>query len=148
MFAFATGVINTGGKPWAENISANFRKKFETNLMVYSGAWAKLIHEKNQKSKISWHCPLKWLGYLTNVLYEFQHMLICWTNPSDNVRPASREQMNDLVKSMQDERMNIFTCMALQKWIGWMSWWNEWCFPGSWAAALWILPSVSNPPTL
>ncbi len=25
--------------------------------MAYSGAWGKLIHEKNQKSKISWHCP-------------------------------------------------------------------------------------------
>ncbi len=23
----------------------------------YSGAWGKLIHEKNQKQKISWHCP-------------------------------------------------------------------------------------------
>ncbi len=27
--------------------------------MVYSGAWGNLIHEKNQKSKISWHCPFK-----------------------------------------------------------------------------------------
>ncbi len=36
-----------------------FEKKFETTLMVYSGAWGKLIHEKNQKSKISWHCPFK-----------------------------------------------------------------------------------------
>ncbi len=27
--------------------------------MVYWGAWGKLIHEKNQKSKISWHCPFK-----------------------------------------------------------------------------------------
>ncbi len=36
-----------------------FSKKFETALMVYSGAWGKLIHEKNQKSKISWHCPFK-----------------------------------------------------------------------------------------
>jgi hypothetical protein len=27
--------------------------------MVYSGDWGKLIHEKNQKSKISWHCPFK-----------------------------------------------------------------------------------------
>jgi hypothetical protein len=27
--------------------------------MVHSGAWGKLIHEKNQKSKISWHCPFK-----------------------------------------------------------------------------------------
>ncbi len=25
--------------------------------MVLSGAWGKLIHEKNQKQKISWHCP-------------------------------------------------------------------------------------------
>jgi hypothetical protein len=29
-----------------------FSKNFETALMVYSGAWGKLIHEKNQKSKI------------------------------------------------------------------------------------------------
>jgi hypothetical protein len=32
-----------------------FSKKFETALLVYSGAWGKLIHEKKQKSKISWH---------------------------------------------------------------------------------------------
>ncbi len=25
--------------------------------MEYSGAGGKLIHEKNQKQKISWHCP-------------------------------------------------------------------------------------------
>ncbi len=30
-------------------------------VMVYSDAWGKLIHEKNQKSKISWHCPFKCL---------------------------------------------------------------------------------------
>jgi hypothetical protein len=30
-----------------------FLKKFETALMAYSGARGKLIHEKNQKSKIS-----------------------------------------------------------------------------------------------
>ncbi len=27
--------------------------------MGYSGAGAKLIHEKNQEQKISWHCPFK-----------------------------------------------------------------------------------------
>ncbi len=52
-FAFATGVVDTGGKPLAAKISANFSKKFETALMVYLGNWGKLIHEKNQKSKIS-----------------------------------------------------------------------------------------------
>ncbi len=50
---FATSVVDTGGQPWAANISANFQKKFETALMVYSGAWGKLIDEKNQKQKIS-----------------------------------------------------------------------------------------------
>ncbi len=30
--------------------------------MEYSGAWGKLIHEKNQKQKISWHCPFKAVG--------------------------------------------------------------------------------------
>ncbi len=27
--------------------------------MGYSGAGGKLIHEKNQEQKISWHCPFK-----------------------------------------------------------------------------------------
>ncbi len=36
-----------------------FSKKFEMAVLVYSGAWGKLINEKNQKSKISWHCPFK-----------------------------------------------------------------------------------------
>jgi hypothetical protein len=34
---FATGVVDTGGAPWME----------------YSGAGGTLIHEKNQKQKIS-----------------------------------------------------------------------------------------------
>ncbi len=35
--------------------------------MEYSGAGGKLIHEKNQKQKISWHCPFK----CTDVIYVF-----------------------------------------------------------------------------
>jgi hypothetical protein len=49
---FATGIVDTGGAPCLSNISANFRKKFGTVLMEYSGAEGKLIHEKNQKQKI------------------------------------------------------------------------------------------------
>ncbi len=41
-----------------------FSEKFETTLMVNSGAWGKLIHEKNQKSKILWHCPFKCTFYV------------------------------------------------------------------------------------
>ena len=48
---FAAGVVDTGGQPLAANISANYRKKFETALMVYSRAWGKLIHEKTRSKK-------------------------------------------------------------------------------------------------
>jgi hypothetical protein len=34
-------------------ISPRIFEKIQMTLMVYSGAWGKLIHEKNQKSKIS-----------------------------------------------------------------------------------------------
>jgi hypothetical protein len=34
-----------------------FSKKIEMILMLFSGAWGKVIHEKNLKQKISWHCP-------------------------------------------------------------------------------------------
>jgi hypothetical protein len=34
-------------------------KKFETAMIVPSGAWEKRIHEENLKSKISWKCPFK-----------------------------------------------------------------------------------------
>jgi hypothetical protein len=44
-FAFATGVVDE----YLREIS----KKFEIAVVVYSDAWGKLIHEKNQKSKIS-----------------------------------------------------------------------------------------------
>ncbi len=49
---FATGVCE---------YLREFSNKFEIALMVsgVSGAWGKLIHEKNQKQKIAWHCPFK-----------------------------------------------------------------------------------------
>ncbi len=50
---FATGVVDIGGAPLLANIFANFRKKFQTVLMGYSGDEGKLIHEKNHKQKIS-----------------------------------------------------------------------------------------------
>ncbi len=81
---FAAGVVDTGGK-FATGINntsetgdkicrwcrwyrwctftckylREFSKKFETVLMGYSGAGGKLIQEKYQKKKISWHCPFK-----------------------------------------------------------------------------------------
>ena len=49
---------------WCTLSCEYLRKFFWKNLKrplwyINSGAWEKLIHEKNQKSKISWHCPFK-----------------------------------------------------------------------------------------
>ncbi len=43
-----------------------FSTKFETALKGNSGAWKKLIHEKNLMSKISWHCNFN--GNETNAI--------------------------------------------------------------------------------
>ncbi len=57
---FAIGVVDTGGAPWTREYLREFSKKFETVQVEYSGAGGKLIHEKNQKQKISWHCPFNY----------------------------------------------------------------------------------------
>ncbi len=50
---FATSVIDTSGAPWLANISANFWK--DPNVIIRG--LGEVIHEKNLKQKISWHCP-------------------------------------------------------------------------------------------
>jgi hypothetical protein len=70
---FATGIVDTGGEfatnvvdtgstggkiyHWwcnlTANISANFQQKSEMTLMLFSGAWGKMIHDKNLKQQIS-----------------------------------------------------------------------------------------------
>jgi hypothetical protein len=54
IISFITDVVDTAGKHSFVNISANFRKKLK-----YSGAWRKLINEKNLKLKISCQTPFK-----------------------------------------------------------------------------------------
>ncbi len=75
---FATSVVNTGGKFTAGvvdavgnlppvslipvvhldlRVSPWILKKFEMTLILFSGDWGDMIHEKNLKRKISWHCP-------------------------------------------------------------------------------------------
>ncbi len=49
---FAAGVVDL-------RISPRIFEKFEMILTLLSGAWGKVIHEKNLKQKISWHCPFK-----------------------------------------------------------------------------------------
>ncbi len=50
IFPFATSVCTL-----SREYLRKFSKKFEMAVIVYSDTWGKLIREKNQKSKISWH---------------------------------------------------------------------------------------------
>ncbi len=43
---------------WSPRI-CGFKKTVWPSLQIYLGAWGKLIHGKNLKSKISWHSPFK-----------------------------------------------------------------------------------------
>jgi hypothetical protein len=38
-------------------------EKFEMTLMLFSGTLGKMIHEKNLKQKISWHCPYQAISF-------------------------------------------------------------------------------------
>jgi hypothetical protein len=69
------------GAPWFANISANFSKNIEITLTLFSGAWGKMIHEKNLKQKISWHCPFKERKF---VLFEYRKQSI--ESPSLNTK--------------------------------------------------------------
>jgi hypothetical protein len=65
---FATNVIETGGK-FATGVNEyipEFSKKIAMTLMIFSGAWGKVIHEKDLKQKISLHCP-----------FNIRHATIC-----------------------------------------------------------------------
>ncbi len=72
-----------------------FSKKFETALLVYSGAWGKLIHEKKQKSKISWHCPFKCMQFSSHTrcfLDELLKYVDC------RFKPAALKMLNAVQK--------------------------------------------------
>ncbi len=66
-----TGGNDTGGAHWAANISANVKRKSKTALMVYSGAWGKLIHKKTRSRKSRGTVPLSfvWRGLYTSAYF-------------------------------------------------------------------------------
>ncbi len=49
---FATGVVKNGGAPLTCEYLREVSKKFKMTLMLFSGAWGKVIHEKNLKQNI------------------------------------------------------------------------------------------------
>jgi hypothetical protein len=56
---FATSVIDTGGAPWLANIfREKFSNKFKMILVLFSGAWWKMIHEKIWSKKSRDTVPL------------------------------------------------------------------------------------------
>ncbi len=59
--------------------------------MEYSGARGKLIHEKNQKQKISWHCPFNFWKDLTESS--------CWHSDPDCITDIRRIQVRNFAFS-------------------------------------------------
>ncbi len=57
-----------------------FSKKFEITLLLFSGAWGKVMHEKNLKQKISWHCPFKRFTFILNCLKVYQEKYLNQSN--------------------------------------------------------------------
>ncbi len=73
-------------------------KTFKTTLMVYSGAWGKLVHEKNQKSKISRHCHFK-PGIMLNLCMHFTRK----NTYQIDVRFGSNQNFNSLQLRIRGE---------------------------------------------
>ncbi len=66
-----------------------FKKQLLGHLCKFTqgGAWGKLIHEKNLKSKISWHCPFK-LSFACTKLYKVKTAdSPCHSLPTGNYIP-------------------------------------------------------------
>ncbi len=70
--------------------------------MVYSGAWGKLTHEKNQKLKISWRCPFKAailktppspLPYMPNLDQIFQPLLQFCLNDNPEIHHSLHKKI-------------------------------------------------------
>jgi hypothetical protein len=55
---FAAGVIDTVGAHWLANLSADFWKNLKRPLVLFSGAWGKMIHEKTWSKKSRDTVPL------------------------------------------------------------------------------------------
>jgi hypothetical protein len=71
--------------------------------MVYSGAWGKLIHEENQKSKISWHCPFK--GGLTP---DVRLQVFSWISVPRAPKYSNGTVLNFFENSRRYTRMNVY----------------------------------------
>ncbi len=81
-----TGINNTGGK-FATGVNDAGGK-----IAGHSGAGGKLIDEKNQKQKISWHCPFNRVQallarqrFFAPPVQDYTHTLVCLYN-IQNVR--------------------------------------------------------------
>ncbi len=63
-FPFATGVVDTGGNPWAANISANFRKNSKRPYWFNQGLGGKWFMKKTTSKKSHNTVPLICLIWL------------------------------------------------------------------------------------
>ncbi len=98
---FATVVVDTGGAPWLANISRNFEKTWNDPNAIIRGL-GKMIHEKNQQQKISWHCPFK--EFLC-----FLHLyLLLWTTYCSYISAKLLKLSTSFIRASWLSRLLIF----------------------------------------
>ncbi len=98
-----------------------FSKKFDMILMLLSGTWGKVIHEKNLKQKISWHCPFKQLFSICSTFTEVLKSKIAGENIFHKSLVKRREEkassssfLHTLVMSFV--QFIIFSIMCCPSW--------------------------------
>ncbi len=57
---YITGVVDTCGAPWLENISANFRKNYKWPKCYFQGLGTRWLMKKNLKQNFSWQCSFNY----------------------------------------------------------------------------------------
>jgi hypothetical protein len=94
-----------------------FSKKFETVSLEYSGAGGKLIHEKNQKQKFSWHCPFK-VGTGESLFDDYRSITVLWHGIGffSFLIPMSSTTRNQIWKPHISSETPLSSSSWLRKW--------------------------------
>ncbi len=106
-----------------------FSKKFETVLIGHSGVGGKLIHKKNQRQKISWHCSINCRWNIKEAIKAAKLKVALMEQIKDDIwtlLPSAYLEMYELLKLSKVSRQtwckgifrNIYIwCVQVLQWI-------------------------------
>ncbi len=111
---FASGDVDTGGAPWLANISANFWKNLKTILMLFSGAWGKMmIHEKTCCKKSRDIVLLNWKVHSQSLLHVLRYFLLDIPYPARKIKEWTFYEPFLLKQPADNKRTNYHTQVCL-----------------------------------